>query len=415
MRDQIMDYVGDGSKLGQKITYATEPSGLRIGTAGSLKLVEHLLDDTFLVLSADTLTEIPLKDAVNFHHSKGALATIVLTSVKDPSIFGVAVIDERKAITEFQEKPSQKEARGNLVSTGFYVMEPDSLDYIMDAKWDFAKELFPSLLKLRKKLYGFASDSFWVDIGSLDGYLTGVRWALEKATLSHDLAATELPNRVIIDKEAHVDQHTQIMGPALLEKDVTVDDDAKIQQYCVLKKNVHVSSGSIIDRSVIMERTSIGRNCTILGSVIGQSATLQDNVTIEGTIIGAGCLIGDRATVLNGSRIWPNVHVAADEVVNGIMAAPVEQAFYFYAGPGQYAGLLATTIEDFIEGLEKVPIESIEFHAKNRDFERWTRNLLASNELADGIEDLRRKALTGEVLRSGLIEVTKKWADKIES
>jgi mannose-1-phosphate guanylyltransferase / phosphomannomutase len=414
MRDQIMNYVGDGSKLGQRITYVIKPDEFQSGTAGSLKLVEHMLNDTFLVAQSDTLSEIPLTEAVSLHRTTNAHATVVLTSVENPSAFGVAMIDEGKAITEFQEKPSQKEARGNLVSTGFYVMEPDSLDYIMDAKWDFAKDLFPSLLNLRKKLYGFASDSFWADIGSLDGYLTGVRWALEKAT-PHYPATTELPNHVSIDSEAHVGEHPQIIGPAVIENEVIVDDNAKIQQYSVLGKNVRIASGTVIGRSVIMERASIGRNCVILDSVIGQSATLQDNVTMEGTIIGPGCLIKERAKFLNGSRVWPKVQIGMDQVVNGIVAAPIEKAFYFYTGPGQYTGLLATTMRDFIEELGKAPIDSIEFHAKNRDFERWARNVLASNELADGIEDLRRMTVMGEELRSGLIEVTKKWADKIES
>ncbi len=410
-----MEYLGDGSKFGLRITYEVEPDGLRIGTAGCLKLGEHLLDDTFLVAQADTLTEIPLRQAVDFHRKSGALATIVLTRVHDPSDYGVAILDEKNAITEFQEKPSREEARSNLVSTGFYIMEPESIDYIMHNEWDFAKDLFPWLLKLRKKLSGFASDAFWVDIGNLEGYLRGVKWVLDNMTQSQKALATSLPNLVMTDGAARIGQRAQITGPALIERDVTIEDEAKIGQYCVIKRNAQVLSGAVLERSTVMERVSIGRNCTITDSVIGQSAVLHGNITMNGSIVGPGSVIGDRVNILSGTRIWPNVKIGADETVQGIVAAPLETAFYCYTNFGQYTGLLATSIEGFIEALEKSPIESIEFHAKRRDYEKWVRGVLALNELADGIEDLRRMGLTGEGLRHDLIAVTKKWADAIES
>ena len=414
LKNQIMEYLGDGSELGVRITYEVEPDGLHIGTAGSLKLCEHLLDDTFLVAQSDTLTEIPLRQAAEFHRKSGALASIVLTRVGDPSDYGVAVLDDKNVITEFQEKPSREEARSNLVSTGFYLMEPESLDYIMDNRWDFAKNLFPSLLKLHKKLSGFASDAFWVDVGNLEGYLTGVKWVVDNMTRQNALA-TGLPNQVIADRTALIGHRAQVTGPALIERDVIIEDEAKIGQYCVIKRNAHVSSGTLLERTAIMERAYIGKNCTIVDSVIGESAVLHENITISGSIIGPGCVIGDRVNVLSGSRVWPNVQIATDERVRGIVAAQVETAFYCYTNFGQYTGLLATSIEGFIEALEKSPIESIEFHAKRRDYEKWVRDVLSLNELADGMEELRKKAVTGEELRRELIEVTKKWADAIES
>ncbi len=410
-KSQVMGYLGDGSKLGLRITYAVEPNGLHIGTAGSLRLCEHLLDDTFLVAQADTVTEIRLSEAAKFHRKSGGLATIVLTRVRDPSNFGVAVLDENNMITEFQEKPSHEEARGNLVSTGFYIMEPDSLDYVGDTKWDFAKDFFPTLLELHKKLSGYASDSFWVDIGNLEGYQRGVRWVMGETTRPHDAASGKWRSSLIVDGEARIGRLAQVTGPALIEREVTIEDEAKIREYCVLKRGAHVSSGTAVERSVIMERAYIGRNCTIVDSVIGESARLQGNITVKGSIVAPGCVIGDGVEVLDGSRVWPNMRIGADERVEGIVAAPMEKAFYFYAGFGQYTGLLATSIESFIDALEGAPIESIEFHANRRDYERWVRDVLGSNELADGFEGLRRMAVTGEELRRGLIGVTKKQAD----
>jgi mannose-1-phosphate guanylyltransferase / phosphomannomutase len=403
-REQIMEYLGDGSKLGVQITYAVKPDEFICGTAGSLKLVEHMLDDTFLVAQADTLSEISLREAVSFHQRKAAHATVVLTKVNNPSDFGVAVLDEDGVIVEFQEKPKKEEARSDLVSTGFYVLEPDVLDHIENERWDFARDLFPRLLKLHKRTSGFVSESFWLDMGNLPGYLRGVRWVLDGMTVGETLGTgAGGPNRAVVEREAQVGPGVRIAGPALVESGVLIEDGANINQYCVLKKDARVLSGAVLDWSVVMERAVVGKDCTVIKSVIGQSAVLQGNVTVKGSIIGAGCVIGDRVEVLEGSRIWPNIRIGADAKVNGTMIAPVEKAFYFYTDFGQYVGLMATSLDDFIEALEKAPIESIEFHTKRRDYERWTRDVLASNELADSIEDLRKSAITGEPLRRGLI------------
>jgi NDP-sugar pyrophosphorylase family protein len=415
-KDQIMDYLGDGSTFGVRITYAVEPDGLRIGTAGSLKLVEHLLEnETFMVAQADTLTEIPLREAVAFHQRSRSLATIVLTRVYDPSDYGVAVLDDKNVITEFQEKPSKQDARSNLVSTGFYIMQPEALDHLTDNKWDFAMDFFPRLLQLRKKVSGYPSENFWVDIGNLEGYLRGTRWVVDKMSEPQPEVPTGLPNPGMIHRTASIGARARIVGPALIERDVTVEDDARVGEYCVLMNNAYVSSGSSLDQTTLMERVYIGHNCTIRDSVIGQSAVIHDNVTISGSIIGPGCVIDDRAKILDGSRVWPSVKILADERVSGIVAAPLETAFYCFTNFGQYTGLLATSVEGFIDVLEKSPIESIEFHSRRRDYEKWIRGVLGLNELADVIEDIRNIHVTGEELRRDLIEVTKKWADAIES
>lgn len=214
---------------------------------------------------------------------------------------------------------------------------------------------------------------------------------------------------------ASIARGVQIAEPVIIERDVTIEERVKIGRDCSVKRNALISSGSSIERSAIMERVYVGRNCTISDSVIGETVVVHDNASVSGSIIGPGCVIGDRATVLSGSRIWPSVSILSDEVVSGIIASPLETAFYCFTNFGHYTGILATSVEGFIEALERSPIDSIEFHAKRRDYEKWIRDVLGLNELADGIEEIRRMGLTGEDLRGELIEVTRKWADAIES
>ncbi len=412
MREQIMNYLGDGSKLGQHITYAIKPDEFQSGTAGSLKLVEHLLDDTFLVAQSDTLSEIPLSDAVRAHGKSGASATVVLTEVKDPSLYGVAVLDEGNVITGFQEKPIASEAKSKLVSTGFYILEPDTLDHVLNEKFDFAKDLFPRLLDLRKRIVGYTSDAFWVDIGSLEGYLEGVSWELEGMTRYTYLnqPATDPIDNVISEKNVRIGNNVRITGPVYIESDAVIEDNARIRPFSVIKRSVHISQGAVLERCVIQERATIGKDCRIVSSVIGQSATIQNDVSIEGSSVGPGSVIRERANILDGSRIWPNVEIGDGETVNGTVKVPLEKSFYFNTALGEYTGVLASTGDGFIKALAKVPIESIEFHSKRRDFEKWARGVLASDQLANDIEDLRRRTITGEELRRKLITVTNNWA-----
>ena len=119
LKDQVMGYVGDGSNFGVHTTYVVEPEGVTFGTAGSLKLAAHLLDDTFLVVQSDVICEIPLGEMRRLHSDRAGEVTIALTRVEDPSSYGVALLGEGDKIVKFVEKPTPGTVASNLVSTGF--------------------------------------------------------------------------------------------------------------------------------------------------------------------------------------------------------------------------------------------------------------------------------------------------------
>src|SRR5881396_2483089 len=114
LKDQLMGYLGDGSRFGVRITYVVEPEGVAFGTAGSLKLAAHLLDETFLVVQSDTISEISLTEMVHFHLDRGGEVSIALTEVEDPSLYGIAVLGKREEIVKFLEKPVPGTALSNL-------------------------------------------------------------------------------------------------------------------------------------------------------------------------------------------------------------------------------------------------------------------------------------------------------------
>ncbi len=191
--------------------------------------------------------------------------------------------------------------------------------------------------------------------------------------------------------------------------------DVQIRPGTVLKENSRLMSGTIFETGVAFENTVFGRNCSIKSTIIGERAVIGNDVSIDRSIIGQGCNIGDNAKILPGSKLWPNTRVEEGDTVDGIIAVPRDKSFYFDTGLGQYSGILATSIQEFLDALKIVPLESLEYHIGRRDIEKWTKDVLGSIQLADNIRTVRRSQLIGEDLRLQLVKVVKEWADRVSS
>lgn len=174
LADQIQDYFGDGSSLGMTIHYAIEDKPL--GTAGGVKNAQQYLgDETFLIMSGDTITDIDLSRALQFHHKKQAMATLVLKRAVDQREYGVAVTDLNGRVRQYLEKPAYSETSSNTVNTGIYFLEPEILSLMKsNSVYDFSYDIFPYLLKKKAPLFGHVADGYWSDIGTVDRYLETV-------------------------------------------------------------------------------------------------------------------------------------------------------------------------------------------------------------------------------------------------
>jgi mannose-1-phosphate guanylyltransferase len=404
LKDQIMGYVGDGSKFGVRATYAVLPEGIVFGTAGSLRLAAHLIGSTFLVAQGDTISQIPLKEMFEFHRKAGRDLTIALTPVERPSEYGIAVVDGTGRVTEFQEKPRPDVVKSNLASTGFYVVEPEITDYISEDKWDFAKNLFPALMAGGKTISGLVTPSFWADIGSLSGYLKATAWVLDGMS-----AGSEGRKEAFLGKGVEVAEGCRVLGPSLIEDGVRLGRGVVVSPYSVIKGHSVISHHSSVQKSVILEETIVGESARLDSSAIGERAWVGSGVTIQRSIVGQGCRIERGATVEEGSRIWPNMSIKEGEVINGIVAVPRERAFYFYNSLGSYTGKMASSIDEFLGAIRTLPLSSLEFHMARRDFEKWAKDIVRSMVLADRIRDVRRKGLLGEELKNSLADCFERW------
>src|SRR5664279_1730858 len=171
LANHIRTYFGDGSDFGVRMRYATEDSPL--GTAGSVRNAADELDETFLVISGDVLTDIDLSAFVKAHRATGATGSIALKRVDDPVEFGIVITHEDGSIERFLEKPTWGQVFSDTINTGIYVLEPEVFEHIpADTPFDFSQDLFPKLFEMGAPLYGYVAEGYWQDIGSLPQYLT---------------------------------------------------------------------------------------------------------------------------------------------------------------------------------------------------------------------------------------------------
>ncbi len=168
--DAIKQYFGDGSKFGARIKYSEEFHPL--GTAGGVRRIMEWLDDTFIVMSGDGLTDFDLGHAIAFHHSKRSIATLLLKRVTCPEGFGVVLTNDGREVQQFIEKPkSWSKDHTYQINTGIYIFEPDILQYIpCDIPYDFGRQVFPALIESGVKVYGYEAEGYWSDIGTLHQY-----------------------------------------------------------------------------------------------------------------------------------------------------------------------------------------------------------------------------------------------------
>ena len=165
LKEQIINYFGDGARFGVKIQYSEEDAEL--GTAGSVKKAARLLkgEENFLVLMGDQLTSTDLGKITAFHLKKNAVATVALRRTGIPMQYGVAEIDSDSNITCFSEKPIIQ----SLINVAIYVLNKKALDYLPE-KGDFAMNVFPLLMQKKQKIVGYVFDDYWIDVGSLQDY-----------------------------------------------------------------------------------------------------------------------------------------------------------------------------------------------------------------------------------------------------
>ena len=301
---QIKDHFGDGRRFGVNLHYFVEEEPL--GTAGSVKNAGALLDETFVVVSGDALTDFDLTEAVQFHRARGAAATLVLKSVENPLEYGVVMIEPDGRINRFLEKPGWGEVFSDTVNTGIYILEPEVLSLVEGGRiFDFSRDLFPRLLKMKEPLFGCVLDGFWCDIGDLKEYLRAHREVLS-GRVDLRLQARQREKGIWIEPDVTIHPRAELTGPLYLGSGCRLEAGVRIGGGTVLGSHTRVAERATVKRGLTWERAYIGRGAALRGGILGSAARLGKRASLfEEAVVGDKSVVEEGVVIKPGVKIWP--------------------------------------------------------------------------------------------------------------
>lgn len=304
----IQDYYGDGSSYGVNISYSLED--IPLGTAGSVKNAEHLLQEPFLVISGDALTDFNLSEIIEHHANSKAKATITLYRVQNPLDYGVVITDEQGSIRQFLEKPSWGEVFSDTVNTGIYVLHPDVFTYIPKGKLvDWSKDVFPRMLMQGDEINGYVAQGYWTDVGTIEeymracgDYLTG---KVNLPRVGHNIGGD-----VWVDRDAEIAADAQLHGPIYLGHGAKIKNNVIVHGPSVIRDYTIVDARANIDRSLVWRNSYIGERAELRGAVVLRQCNIRSRAMLfEGVVVGDGVQIGAGAVLQPNVKIWPSKEV----------------------------------------------------------------------------------------------------------
>jgi mannose-1-phosphate guanylyltransferase len=300
----VRNVLGDGSQLGLRLRFVEEPEPR--GTAGALKYAEALLEDRFLMLNGDVLTDIDLSAQIAQHERTAALGTLALVPVEDPTAYGLVPLNEDRSVREFVEKPTADAIDTNLISAGAYVLERSILDLIPPGrKVSIEREIWPQLVG--EGLYGFPANAYWLDIGTPERYLQGTFDILEGNV---ETAVSDRLGNDYVDVADDVEAAGRIVPPAIVERGCRIEHGAHVGSLVVLGEGVSVGEGSTIERAVVLNGTEIGPHCRLEDCIVGAGARIGPGTVVSGgAVLGEGVTVGARNVLTRGMRVFPQTEL----------------------------------------------------------------------------------------------------------
>lgn len=311
----VTNYFGNGKSLGVNITYFIEQSPL--GTAGGIKQAQSFLDETFIVISGDSLTNLDITKAVEFHTRKNALATLILAKVDVPLEYGVVLTGNDGNVTGFLEKPSWGEIFSDTVNTGTYILEPEILNYIAPEKsTDFSRNVFPELLASSRRIYGYTMSDYWCDIGDIRSYIRSHSHILD-GKIDLNIEGVQIKKNVWVGAGTIIENSAIINGPCIIGSNCKIGNGTLIDNYTVIGNNTVIEDDVSIVRSIIWDNSYIEYGSELRGAVLCNQVHLSHYVSVfENAVIGEGCKLNERIIVKPNIKIWPAKNIQPFAIID---------------------------------------------------------------------------------------------------
>lgn len=299
--DGIRAVLGDGVPGGPRLRYVEEPEPR--GTAGAIKFASDLLDDRFLALNGDVLTDLDLTALMEQHESSGARATLALYPVPDPTGYGLVRHADDGEITEFLEKPDPAQIDTNEINAGAYVLEKEILDLVPEARdVSIEREVFPRLVG--DGLYSRRLEGYWMDIGTPERYLEAC-WDILGRNVETEAGAKLDPNGTHIAEGVEVAEGATVAELTYIDADAFIGA-ASVGPRAVIGAGTSIGDGAAVTGSALHPACRIGPRARISDSILSAGAIVEEGgVVPTGSIVGAGATITASAALKPGARVQP--------------------------------------------------------------------------------------------------------------
>ncbi len=299
----IQEYLAGRDLEGFSVDYAVENRSL--GTAGGIKNAACYLkaEGPVIAVNGDVLSGLDLKRLIEEHEKNDALATITLTSVEDPTEYGLVEVDHDMVVHRFIEKPAADEVTTSLVNAGIYVLEPEVLKMIpRGQEVSIEREIFPELQAMGR-LRAYVSSSYWRDIGTPRSYL-----AASHDVLSGAVGARDGFDYLDVDPSTQAGKSVRLLPPLSVAPGCEIGDQATIGGRSSLARGCCVGEGAVVEGSILLEGAEVEAGAVVRGSIIGKGARVGQDAIVRGlTVLGAGCVVGEGNVLDQGIRVNPGV------------------------------------------------------------------------------------------------------------
>ncbi len=331
----VSDYFGDGAALGVHITYMLESTPL--GTAGGVKACRDFIgDEDFLVVSGDAVLDLDLAPARLLHQSRGAAATLVLHRQASLLEYGLVMTDDGGRVVRFIEKPSWGQVFCDTVNTGLYILHPSVLDKVPAYQpFDFARDLFPLLLRENAPLYGQVCEGYWCDMGDADAFRQCCFDALDgKVSLQWPAPAGD--ERVWC--LSRLPDDACVIAPCYIGEGVYVGRGVTLGPYAVVGRGSFIGDRARAERCVL-EGVQLDADTRVSGAVAGRGTVLRAGAMLcEGAVLGENVVVGSHAVIMEGARVWPGKDIEPGARVTGSLTSGQRRRQPVFDGQGQISG-----------------------------------------------------------------------------
>jgi NDP-sugar pyrophosphorylase family protein len=236
-------------------------------------------------MSGDALTDIDLTGLVAQHLRTRSIATLAVTEVADPSLYGVVVADDDGRVVGFQEKPTREEARSRLCNCGIYVFEADILSLILEDQFDdFGKRLFPDLLRAGVPFHVHTARGYWSDVGNLREYIRGNADALA-GRVEVEVPGTEIRPGVWVE-DSDLPASLRIEPPVAIGRACRIGEGVVLDGPTVVGDGSMLGRGARVSRALLLPDSEVCAGGLVVDGVLGRRPEQIGPETANGGLPG---------------------------------------------------------------------------------------------------------------------------------